>query len=130
MKTKLFIALLMISTITFAQVKKRQSTKPESSMKVHIKIAEIKGESNNNNKTTPHLKIEGIKGESNDSSTKRTIKIGGTEKPYARSKNENNQNSNRWRANKKMKESKLAGPRSKRRRGDVILEDITVSKKQ
>jgi hypothetical protein len=84
MKTKLFIALLLISTITFAQKKtKNQITKKTSR---YMKIDDIKGESND--KTSRYMKIDDIKGESNDKSMKRTIKIGGAEKPYARTKGE------------------------------------------
>jgi hypothetical protein len=69
MKTKLFIALLLISTITIAQAKKQQIIKADSSMKVHIKIDEIKGESNDNKKSARYVKIDDVKGESNDTST-------------------------------------------------------------
>jgi len=130
MKTKLFIALLMISTITFAQTKKQQTLKTNSSMKVHIKITEIKGESNDNKKTARYVKLDDVKGESNGASTNLTIKIGGTEKPYARSKNENNQNSNKWLANIKMKQAEVKDSNAKRRRCDVKLEDIDVSNKK
>ena len=67
MKTKLFIALLLISTITFAQKKTNNK---------------------NTKRVVSHMKIDDIKGESNDKSTKRTIKIGGAEKPYTRTKGE------------------------------------------
>tara|TARA_R110001583_G_scaffold123127_3_gene274521 strand:- start:11157 stop:11552 length:396 start_codon:yes stop_codon:yes gene_type:complete len=130
MKTKLFIAFLLISTITFAQAKKRQSIRPKSLMKIHLEIAEIKGESNDTKKSARYVKIDDIKGESNDASTKRTIKIGGTEKPYARSKNETNMNSNKWSANHKMKEDDVKGSNVQRSRGDVMIGDIDVSKKK
>ncbi|WP_299523641.1 hypothetical protein [uncultured Lutibacter sp.] len=111
MKTKIFIALLMISTITFAQTKKQQIIKTESSSKVY------------------YMKIDDIKGESNDTYTKRTIKIGGAEKHYARFQNENNQNSSKWWANNKMKDAEAKNSNVQRRRGDVKIEDIDVSKK-
>ena len=79
MKTKLFIAFLMISSITFAQKKNtNQNTKRVVS---HMKIDDIKGESNDTRKSTQYMKIDDIKGESND---KKTIIIGGVEKPYTR----------------------------------------------
>jgi prophage tail gpP-like protein len=128
MKTKLFIALLLISTITFAQVKKQQITKTESPSKAHyVKFGEIKGESNNNKKTARYVQLDDVKGESNDTSTKRTIKIGGIEKPYTRFKNENNQNSNRWWVNKKMKKAELKASSTQRSRGNVIVEDTKAS---
>ena len=124
MKTKLFIAFLMISSITFAQKKNNnQNTKRVVS---HMKIDDIKGESNDTRKSTQYMKIDDIKGESN---YKRTIKIGGAEKPYARSNNDNNKNSRKWWTNRKMKEAELKNQGNQRRRGDVKLEDIQITKK-
>ena len=86
MKTNLFIALLLISTITFAQ--KKTNKKNTKRVVSHMKIGDIKGESNDAKKSSRYIKIDDIKGESNDKSMKRTIKIGGAEKPYSRTKGE------------------------------------------
>jgi len=86
MKTNLFIALLLISTITFAQ--KKTNKKNTKRVVSHMKISDIKGESNDAKKSSRYIKIDDIKGESNDKSMKRTIKIGGAEKPYSRTKGE------------------------------------------
>lgn len=73
MKTLFFTSLLMISTVIFSQSKKEQIISPNKPSKaVFVKLGDIKGEST----TNQHKK--------------RTIKIGGTEKPYARVSNTNN----------------------------------------
>ena len=124
MKTKLFIAFLMISSITFAQKKNtNQNTKRVVS---HMKIDDIKGESNDIRESSRYMKIDDIKGESND---KRTIIIGPAEKPSARTKDANGKISRKWWVNKKMKQAELKNQGNQRRRGDVKLEDIQITKK-
>lgn len=91
MKTKLFIALFLISTITFAQLKKQDTTSNNITSKAHfIRFDDVKGESNNASTKAHYIKIDGIKGETKESTTKRTIKIDSIEKPTPETKNYNN----------------------------------------
>lgn len=109
MRTTLLIATILISTITFAQSKSQQFSSPkQSNNAIYVKIGDIKGESNKD-------------------SSKRTIKIGGTEKPYARSKKDNNQNSYRFYQKRKLNDE-LLKPKltTQRRRANVKLNDIKI----
>jgi len=141
MKTKLFIAVIMITAVSFAQSKRDQISNPnQSNAAIYVKFDEVKGETNEN-------------------SSKRTIKIGGAEKPYARTKAEPGQNSNRWWVNKKMRQSQMDSQElaevengisetlgiqqitglvvegaitntNTRRRADVTMKDVTLDKQQ
>lgn len=69
MKTKLFIAVLMITSITFAQKKNQNNTKTNSETQVLVK----KADTINNQRDVPFMQFEGVKGESNNNSSKRAI---------------------------------------------------------
>lgn len=75
MKTKLIIAFLMISCITYAQKKNQIKSNNQNAKKVnaYIKIDDIKGETNDKSskRATPFIKIGDIKGETNDKSSRK-----------------------------------------------------------
>lgn len=106
MKTILFITLLSISAISFAQSKNQKLSNSKHTLKASF------------------VRPSDLKVESNVKSDKRTIKIGGTEKPYARTTNANGQNSRKWWVNKKMKESNINNSYNQRRREDVKISDV------
>jgi len=136
MKTKLTIALLFITLFSFAQKSTDNSNK-----------------NGTNTSKAIYVKIDDIKGESKDKSSKRTIKIGGVEKPDARSRETSSSNSERICNNDLIAErSRITRVYNKRkfsnqhktglvvegaitntnarRRSDVTMKDVTLDKQQ
>lgn len=112
MKTKLFIAFLIISSIIFAQ--KKNKTKLNTQQKITAKNS-IK----NINQNVSYLKFDELKGKTNTKSFKKNIKIGGTEKPYARVSTSTN-NSNKFWINYKIKEANAEVKKNATRRRVVV----------
>jgi hypothetical protein len=69
MKTKLFIAVLMITSITFAQKKNHVKSNNQNTKEVnaYMKIDDVKGESNDKSskKAIGFIKLMDVKGETN-----------------------------------------------------------------
>lgn len=105
MKTLLFISVFMISSISFAQTQNLYNS--------------------NNKSEAVYVKLGDIKGESKPASSKRTIKIGGTEKPYAQTSNNINDTSNsksgRFYQKRKFSEAALSERSTIKRRRVVVL---------
>lgn len=117
MKTKLFIAFLLIASFTFAQSKTNSEIKKSSSSQKSI----------SKNKTVAEetkVKKVIIRKDTTEKSSKRTIKIGGTEKPYRQvkpKKGDTTEKTYRYYKKRKLAEEPLKANSANRKRRVEIL---------